>query len=180
MNRSRLIHFGSRGLNRKWRVQSANAIGAAPRGIPGCPLFAASTASIASPRMTLIASFWSSGGAGRTELMLPEVPEARERGKRSEGRGEKCSVSRRSVIEPSLSLFSFPVSLFSPPNRSHPYALSLLCGAPPRRSLRPSLPCCRLAGRLCAAFRSGRSLAHQRAPHPHLERRTLFAARPTN
>src|SRR5687767_6458941 len=54
MKRSRLNHLGSFGLCRKWRVHRAWAIGAAPRGSPGWPLFAACTASMLRPRMVLM------------------------------------------------------------------------------------------------------------------------------
>src|SRR5437660_11125168 len=59
--RSRLAQRGSFGLKRRCRLQSANAIGAAPMGIPGWPLFAFSTASTARKRMVSMHFFCSSG-----------------------------------------------------------------------------------------------------------------------
>src|SRR5690606_14697937 len=49
--RSRLIHDGLAGLCFMKRVHSSYAIGAAPIGMPGCPDFAFSIASIARVRM---------------------------------------------------------------------------------------------------------------------------------
>src|SRR5258708_34994420 len=54
--RSRSGQSGLAGLGRRWRFQSATAISAMPIGMPGCPDFAASTASIASARMELARS----------------------------------------------------------------------------------------------------------------------------
>src|SRR5256885_6810744 len=56
MKRSRSGQAGFAGLWRRWRFQSATAISAMPIGMPGCPDFAASTASIASARMELASS----------------------------------------------------------------------------------------------------------------------------
>src|SRR3954466_8818276 len=53
MNRSRSGQCGSAASNFKCRVNSAVAASAIPIGIPGCPLLAASTASIARARMAL-------------------------------------------------------------------------------------------------------------------------------
>src|SRR4029077_17331063 len=64
-NRSRSAHFGSRGLCFKCRCQRTYAIGAAPRGRPGCPDSAFWTASIASVR---IVSTQSSSRDFRTAL----------------------------------------------------------------------------------------------------------------
>src|SRR5262245_22656040 len=64
-NRSRSAHFGSRGLCLKCRCQSTYAIGAAPRGSPGCPDSAFWTASMASVR---IVSTQSSSTDFRTML----------------------------------------------------------------------------------------------------------------
>ena len=52
--RSRSGHLGLVGLCRRWRVHKTSAIGAAPKGIPGCPEFAFWTASIDSVRMVLM------------------------------------------------------------------------------------------------------------------------------
>src|SRR5690606_13942900 len=52
--RSRLNQFGFFGLCFICRVQSVYVIGAAPIGIPGCPEFAFSTASIESVRIEAI------------------------------------------------------------------------------------------------------------------------------
>src|SRR6266404_9679387 len=59
--RSRFAQRGSFGLKRRCRLQSTNAIGAAPMGIPGWPLFAFSTASTARKRMVSMHFFCSSG-----------------------------------------------------------------------------------------------------------------------
>src|SRR4051812_7665954 len=53
MKRSRSGQRGSAASNFRWRVKSAVAASAMPIGIPGCPLLAASTASIARARMAL-------------------------------------------------------------------------------------------------------------------------------
>src|ERR1043166_1559009 len=56
MKRSRSGQAGFAGLWRRCRFHSATAISAMPIGMPGCPDFAASTASIASARMELASS----------------------------------------------------------------------------------------------------------------------------
>src|SRR3954453_13489561 len=53
MKRSRLNQFGLAGLSCRNRVHSTNAIGAAPIGRPGWPLFAFCTASIDRNRSAL-------------------------------------------------------------------------------------------------------------------------------
>src|SRR4051794_27491462 len=58
MNRSRSGQRGSAASNFRCRVNSAVAASAMPIGIPGCPLFAASTASIARARMALARRRW--------------------------------------------------------------------------------------------------------------------------
>jgi hypothetical protein len=51
-----LAHTGSSGSNRRNRCHSVYATGASAIGVPGCPEFAACTASIDRVRIVLIAS----------------------------------------------------------------------------------------------------------------------------
>src|SRR5581483_219973 len=62
-NRSRLGQIGSSGSKRRKYCQRVKATGARAIGVPGCPEFAACTASIDRVRMVLIAS-WSGSVAG--------------------------------------------------------------------------------------------------------------------
>src|SRR5262245_27637469 len=79
MKRSRFTQCGFAGLCFRCRVQSATAISAIPIGMPGWPLFAASTASIARARIAF-ASRESETGAGAVGAVIGTSTDCRAMG----------------------------------------------------------------------------------------------------